>query len=356
MPKISINLVVLNGDKYIEGCLNSIFKQSFPHQEIQINILDNGSTDNTRLLIHDFKNKTLNDIFPKINLILSDVNLGMWGGQEKLLDYSDSEYVVFLSVDVILDTNFIERAIATMDSDKKIGALQAKIYQYNFGQPLTKDLIDTTGFKLHRSRRITNIGHGEKDNGQFNERREIFGVEGAVPVFRKEALESIRMPTGSPPKDGQFPSEIADHDIFWYGEDLDVAWRINLAGWTQIYDPNVIAWHDRGTTKSHAKGAWYRYIPRVALRRQLSLRKRRLEWRNTRWTRIKNDYIINILRDFPHILWWEIKVLGYVILFEPGVLKELPAFLKGLPKMLGKRRLILSRAKTSPEAIHKFFV
>jgi GT2 family glycosyltransferase len=197
---------------------------------------------------------------------------------------------------------------------------------------------------MTRSRRILNIGHGELEQGQFNVPKEIFGVEGAVPFFRREALESIRI-----------LDEITDHDLFWYGEDLDVAWRVHMAGWKQIYDPLVVAWHDRGTSKSHAHGWWFNYISRVNMRQKISIKKRRLEWRNTRWTRIKNDYIINVLRDLPYIVWREIKVLGYTILFEPGVLKELPKFIGGIPLMLKKRREIMRREKVSPAAIHHYF-
>ncbi|OGN27594.1 MAG: hypothetical protein A2941_01185 [Candidatus Yanofskybacteria bacterium RIFCSPLOWO2_01_FULL_49_17] len=350
MNKISVNLVVLNGEKYISHCLESVLNQSIISNsrelEMELNILDNGSTDGTKKIIQDFVLRASDLGFTKINFTKSKVNLGMWPGQEELLRHSNSEYVVFLSVDVILDRDFIKNATAVMEAGKNIGALQAKIYQYDIGDhvKLEQKIIDTTGFLIHRSRRISNIGHGEKDTGQFNEPREIFGVEGAVPVFRREALESIRV-----------SGEIADKDIFWYGEDLDVAWRVHLAGWKQVYEPSVIAWHDRGTTKSHTHGYWWQYIPRVNIRRQLPIRKRRLEWRNTRWTRVKNDYIINILKDLPYILWREVEVLGYAILFEPAVLKELPVFIKGLPKMLKKRRAILLSAKTSPSAIHGFF-
>ena len=42
-PAITINLVVLNGEKYIRRCLDSILIQSFDHRQIGINILDTGS-------------------------------------------------------------------------------------------------------------------------------------------------------------------------------------------------------------------------------------------------------------------------------------------------------------------------
>ncbi len=343
---ISVNLVVLNGEKYIHQCLESVLGQTYSKELIEINILDNGSTDKTKEIIQDFEFRISNLGFARFNFVESKLNLGMWGGQEELLNSSRGKYIVILSVDVILEKNFIANAIQAMDKNPELGALQAKVFQYSLssnGYALSP-IIDTCGFKIDRSRRILNIGHGEQDRGQFSMSREIFGVEGAVPVFRKEALESIRI-----------LGEIADHDLFWYGEDLDVAWRLRMAGWKQMYVPDVIAWHDRGTTKGHTRGSWLKYISRVGIRRQIPIKKRRLEWRNSRWTRIKNDYIINVLKDSPFIVWREIEVLGYAVLFEPGVLKEIPRFIGGIPKMLRKRREIMKRAKISPSEIHAYF-
>ena len=203
------------------------------------------------------------------------------------------------------------------------------------------ETIDTCGFEIYKSRRIINIGHGEIDKGQFNQEKEVFAVEGAVPVFRKDALEGCRI-----------MGEIADHDMFWYAEDLDVAWRIRLFGWKQIFVPNVIAWHDRQTTKNLSKT----FADFLKTRRQLPLKKRRLEWRNIRFTIIKNDYTINILRDLPYILKREIVMLGYLIIFEPKVLGEVPAFLKLLPKMLKKRKQIIKRRVASQEEMRKWFI
>ena len=201
--------------------------------------------------------------------------------------------------------------------------------------------IDTCGFEIYRSRRIINIGHGEKDNGQFNQEKEIFAVEGAVPVFRKDAFEGCRV-----------LGEIADHDIFWYAEDLDVAWRMRVFGWKQVFAPDVIAWHDRQTTKNLSKT----FADFLKIRRQLPLQKRRLEWRNVRWTIIKNDYTINILKDLPYILKRELMMLGYIIIFEPKVLAEIPSFIKFLPKILRKRRQIMKRRVASLKAMRKWFI
>lgn len=347
-PIVSINLVVLNGEKYIRHCLDSILVQSYPHELIEINILDNGSTDKTIAIIEEYLSRFAG--LTDIKFTKSPRNLIMWVGHEELLKTTLGSYLVVLSVDVILEKDFVSRAIQKMEADPKLGAIQAKIYQYNISDlnpnsyNLEPKIIDTCGFELYRSRRIGNIGHGESDRGQFDQPKDIFGVEGAVPVLRTEALKSIKI-----------LGEITDHDMIWYGEDLDIAWRLRMAGWKQMYFPDVIAWHDRGTTKSHTRGSWFKYISRVGIRQQISIKKRRLEWRNSRWTRIKNDYIINMLKDFPFIIWREIEVLGYSILFEPGVLKEIPKFFWGIPRMLRKRREIMKQAKVTPAEIHAYF-
>lgn len=73
-----------------------------------------------------------------------------------------------------------------------------------------------------------------------------------------------------------------------------------------------------------------------------------------RFTLVKNDYIINILKDLPWIVAREIAVLVYAVLFEPGVLKEIPTFFKYLPKMIRKRNEIMKRAVVNPKEIKKW--
>ena len=340
-PLVTINLVVLNGEKYIRHCLNSLKKQTYDN--LEINILDNGSTDKTKEIIKKD--------YPELNLVEAEKNYGMWGGQEKALEYSHGKYVTALSVDVLLAPNAIERATGVMEKDEKIGALQAKIYQYDLARITSYEsritdpkIIDTVGFRVERSRRITNIGHGEEDRGQYDKEMEVFGVEGAAPIFRREALEDSRI-TG----------EIVDHDMFWYGDDIDLVWRMRLFGWKQIYSPSVVMYHDRSTTKGTSRN-WLGYFKRVGERKKIPILKKRLDWRNKRLARLKNDYWINVLQNLPRILKREIQELGYIILFEPSVLLEIPNLIRLTPGMFKKRKEIMSKAKVGPKEMAKWFI
>ena len=365
---VAINLVVLNGEKYLQHCLDTLKNQTY--NNLEVNIFDNGSTDQTKDIIRKWQ--MANGKWQMINFIENKINLGMWGGQEKALEYSNGKYVVALSVDVLMAPDAIEKAVEVLEGDSQIGALQAKILQYDSkypalsprpGEPvpsvppqagpppllgsraeyLLSNLVDTVGFQIERSRRITNIGHGEEDKGQYDKEKEIFGVEGAAPIFRKEAL-----------LDSRVAGEIVDHDMFWYGDDIDLVWRMRLFGWKQIYSPKVIMYHDRSTTKGKSR-EWKDYLKRISERKNISSLKKRLDWRNKRLARLKNDYWQNVLRDLPWILKREVQELGYIILLEPSVLLEIPKFLKLVPKMLKKRKEIMKKAKISPAEMQKWF-
>ena len=340
-PLVTINVVVRNGEKYIRHCLRAVAAQSYEH--LQVNIWDNNSTDATRDIVATE--------FPQFNLIAHPGNLGMWPGQEAALAHTDGKYVVALSVDVMIDPNFISNAVRACELNPAIGALQAKIYQYEYdqladGSYKTNTIIDTCGFALTRERKVVNIGHGYPDSPRFAERRIIFGVEGAAPFFRRSALEQCRI-------DGH----IWDHDYFWYGDDLDVAWRMTLFGHQQIYLPIVIAWHNRSTTKSaEHTGLLTQTVNRRKLRKQIPIQKRRLDWSNTRFTIIKNDHLKNLLRDLPAIIIREINVQGYAGLFERGILLEWGRFLRLLPRMLLRRHTVMARARLTADEIRPLMI
>ncbi len=330
-PLVTIQCVIFNGERYIRHCLEAVKKQTYPHTEIII--FDNASTDSTA----DIAEKE----FSAFQLIRHTKNLGMWPGHEEALRYAHGQIIICLSVDVILEPDFVERCVEGFLKNSRAGAIQAKVYQYsladpNAGFPLPRKTIDTCGFIMKRSRRLLNLGHGEEDVGQFERPCEIFGVEGAVPAFRKAALEDIRI-------EGRF----ADVDFFWYADDIDMAWRMAILGWEQIYLPSAIAHHDRQTTKSHRASI----LDFIKIRRSIPSFKRRLDYRNYIFTLIKNDYLINVFHDILPIAIRQAGLWAYFLIFEPFMLLEIPRIIRKIPAMLRRRHIIMSRAKTGPEAI-----
>jgi GT2 family glycosyltransferase len=333
-PLVTINLIVWNGEKYIRHCLDAVKAQTY--ENIEVNILDNNSQDKTKEIIKSE--------YSEFNLVEKEKNIGLGGGMEELLERTNGKYKVFLCVDVLMNPDFVEVAVDTMEKNPKVGALQAKIMRYGIEEGKVKNTpyIDTCGFKIFRDRRIINIGHGEKDTGQYDREGEVFSFEGAIPVFRMTALKDATMNNG----------EIWDHDYFWYGDDIDLGWRMRLLGWPSYYTYKLVAHHDRQTTKSVSKSFWsYLNLERQKVRWKIPLFKRRLDWRNLRFTLVKNDNNGSWLS----ILKREFLSSGYLTLFEPRVLFESFNYFRYLPKMLRKRKEILAKAVVNREEITKWF-
>ena len=327
-PLVSISLVVRNGEKYIRDCLRSVKDQT--HDNLELTVWDNNSGDRTKEIIKKE--------FPEFRLIEHRENIGFGPAQNRCLEITKGEYVLGLCVDVALNENFVAKAVEVMKSDKKIGALQAKIYKTENGRPT--NIIDTTGFEIFKSRRVVNRGHGEKDAGQYDQAGEVFSYEGAVPFWRREAMENSKV-----------CGQAHDEDYFWYADDIDLGWRMRLFGWKSFYSPGVIAYHDRSTTKRLSRNP----LDFVRLRRTVPARKRMLDWQNLHLTFIKNDFCLSALKDLWPYAAREIKLLVYVLLFEQYTLLAIPKIIFLLPQMLKKRRYIMEHKKVSRAEIEKWF-
>jgi len=327
-PLVSVNLVVQNGEKYIRDCLRSVRAQTYANCEVVV--FDNNSTDSTRDIVAQE--------FPEFCLVAHAKNLGFGPGQNTCLTLTQGKYVLGLCVDIVLDADFITRAVAAMERDAAIGALQAKIYRLESGAKT--DVIDTTGFVIFKSRRVVNRGHGEKDAGQYNVEEEVFSYEGAVPFWRREALLASAV-----------EGEPHDEDYFWYADDIDLGWRLRLFGWKSYYVPTVVAYHDRSTTK-RLSNSWRDFI---ALRRTVPARKRLLDWQNQHFTFIKNDFALSALKDIRYVLPRECMLFCYIAACEPYTLRALPHMLRLLPRMLRKRKYIMAHKKATRHEMEQWF-
>jgi len=330
-PLVSINLVVQNGEKYIKECLNSVFKQTYSN--IEVLVFDNNSKDDTLDIVGTLSKKFL------LKIKKNKKNYGFGGGQNRAFKLTKGKYILALCVDIVLDKDFVKKSVELFEKNNKIGAVQAKLLcaDWSSGSFKKTNIIDTTGFMIFKSRRLINKGHGEKDIGQYNKIQEIFSQEGAAPIFRRKALKDVII-------DNQF----LDEDIFWYATDIDLGWRMRLAGWKAFYNPKVIAYHDRPTTKRLSRN----YFDFIKMRKNIPVNRKRLDYRNWRLVLVKNDFYS--IKDFLPFFFRELKLFIYILLFEPGTLKVVPDFFRLLPKMLKKRKII--NRKISKKEIKKWFI
>ena len=323
-PLVSINLLTYNAEKYIEDCLNSVFSQSYPYLEILI--IDNNSTDNTVDYLKGLTSK------PELKIIFNQKNVGFAAGHNQGIKESQGEFILCLNQDVVLDKDFVKKAVEIFKKNNKLAAVQGKL--------LRQRTIDTTGLIILKNRRIINRGQGQIDQGQFGKIEEIFGADGAAPVYRRKALEDIKV-----------NGEYFDQDFFCYKEDVDLAWRMRLYGWKAIYQPAAVAWHWRGSGDSATRTPW----GIVKERRKISQFSKYLSFKNQRLMQIKNELTWLFFKHLPWIIAKEIAAWLYILLFERYTWSIVKSLFKQISRAWQKRKIIMNKKRIGNREMGRWF-
>ena len=238
IPKIVVGILTYNSEKYIEACLNSLKRQNYKNLEIVI--FDNYSEDKTLEIIEQN--------FADVRIIKSQENIGFSKANNEILRQSDGDFYLALNVDILCESNFVSSLLEGIDQKATYGSVGGKIKRWDFEsfqldnadwEKGKTNFIDSIGIRILKSHRFENIGEGEVDYGQFDEQSEIFGVSGSAVLFRRKALEDIAFVNEEGKK------EFFDESMFMYKEDIDIAYRLQWAGWKSVFIPNAVAYHDR---------------------------------------------------------------------------------------------------------------
>jgi GT2 family glycosyltransferase len=336
---MSVNLLTQNGRKFVRNCLDAIFLQGY--RPLEILIMDNDSTDGTGEFIEQH--------YPSVRLIKNKKNIGFGAGYNELIKQSRGEFVLCINQDTVLDKKIIENAVRVFLQDPKIGAIQTKVFQLKEinGVFQKSKLIDTTGLLISKSRQVVNRGQGEEDQGQFNQKEEIFGADGAIAFFRRAALEDVKLPN----QNVSNSYEYFDEDFFAYKEDIDLTWRLRLAGWKTRYVPQCIGWHAR-TFRGENLSPW----KFVQQRRYISLPLKHLSFKNHRLTLIKNEIPWLFFKHLPWIIPREVGNWIYVLGFEKGRWKAIKGLFQQIPSALKKRKIIMANRKIDTREMNKWFL
>lgn len=338
MNKLSINLVTWNGAKYVPHLFDSLRKQTYTDWTLLV--VDNNSGDG---MVESIKNEL--DNFPvQYKIIENKENRGFAGGHNQAFKETGAEYVLLLNQDMYLAPDCLEKVVMFLDRHPEAASVSPRLMKWDFPKNFT-DQIDALGLKVYRNRRVveqftqqewSKIGPKLLANGQ---ELMVFGVSGALPVFRASSLKSIAYPDGS----------IFDESYHSYKEDVDLAFRLASAGFKSYALLDAVAYHDRsaaGPKQTSDASA-------------LDNKKKQSEWvkyhsyKNHLMTLYKNEYWQNFILDFPWILWYELKKFVYFLLFDRKVLGGLKEIFG--KKLAQKRQLIKSLRKISWQEMRKWW-
>ncbi len=386
-PIVTISLINYNGEKFVFKAIESAAGQDYPNLEIIIT--DNNSADGTkeeienriseweekrRIIRERFSGETIETIKPQIMYIKNPDNAGFGRPHNQAMRIAKGEFILLLNSDAILKSDYVENSLKLFN-DPKVGAVQGKLLRYDFNKDkLCKDkknsklnIIDTTGLMMFKNRRIVCVGQGQADAGQFEIEKEIFGADGAAPIYRKEALEDVKLlklETGNwklekerdkkfPISNFQFPKfEYFDEDFFMYKEDADLAWRLRLNGWKIIYAPKAVAYHGRGSGDSMAES----YIDIIRERRKINNAAKYLSSKHQRLMQIKNDFPSLLFgKHFFKFVPKEIGAWIYTAIFEGFAWKALKDIWRSAPIFLEKRKMVMAKKKVGAKEMERWF-
>ncbi len=345
-PTVSINIVVWNEKEFLSELLKSVVAQTF--RDFSVLVIDNGSNDAVEQFVREH--------YPEVTLIRNARNLGFSTAHNQGIRYAlehwggnlDDRYVLVTNPDTIFTPTFLEELVGAARAHSRAGSIGGKLFRA-FGENLNDEVFketvrsqrfDSAGLSVHRNGTVTDRGAGELDTGAYDREENVFGLSGALVLYRAQALEEVRI-----------GDEFFDRDFFAYKEDVDIAWRLQHLGWDALYAPRAVGYHYRGMYGPEKVGIWQR----IKNRRNKSPIRNYYSTRNHWLTLMKNlrvtDAVLFGLWIFPH----EIGRLIFVFIFEGSGRRAVVDTIKLIPAMLKKRSVIFSRAKRSGAEMRKWF-
>lgn len=323
---VTVCLLTWNGEKYLPAFLNSLLEQTFSNWELLV--LDNASADKSVSIINEY--------YPPAKIIRQKQNQGFAKGNNLLIKWSKSDYVLVVNQDVVLAKNYIQVLVDFLEKHPQAGSSAGKIFYWDFENHIMSSQIDSFGLKIDRRRAVSDWLQGQEDVPM--ETQEVFGLSGAVVMYRRKALESVKYRTQGD------DYEYFDEDFFAYKEDVDLAWRLRLWAWENWLVADTQAYHDRTIAAQRS--------PKDRRFRGLA---NKLSYRNHIWVLYKNSFFKDLLHDGRFILWYEFKKLMYLIIFERQSLQAWKDFIKCYSKMRKKRKYMMTNNQVKSDSINKWF-
>lgn len=301
----SVGVVILNynGLEHLKTFLPSVIEHT---PNVQIYVADNNSTDKSVSWI--------NENHPEIVVINLQKNYGFAEGYNKALEQLDEKYFVLLNSDIEVSEGWLDEMIKVASSDKEIAAVQPKILSYKHKEEFeyagaSGGFIDALHYPFCRGRIFDTV---EKDEGQYDENREIFWASGACMLINAELFTEL----------GGF-----DKDYFAHFEEIDLCWRIHKAGYKVMVVPSSVVYHLGGGTLDYEH-----------------TQKTYLNYRNNLYTIAKNEYLLNLMWVIPTRVITDALAIFYMLLIgKPEhslyILQAYLIFILNIPNLFYKRIL-----------------
>ena len=292
---VSIIIPNWNGAAHLPVCLDALRGQTW--RDFEVNVADNASRDDSlALLARDY---------PEVRVLALERNHGFTGACNAGLRAAAGDCLILLNNDTEADPHWLAEVLAAFERHPRAGMVASRMLLFD-----RREVFHTAGDVFKTDGTPGNRGVWQADRGQFAE-GPVFSANGGSAAYRRTMLDQVGL---------------LDEDFFYSCEDVDLAWRAQLAGWQAVYAPRAVVYHKLsasggGVTASFHDGRNFLYL---------------------------------LAKDVPACVWrrhWTGIVRGQLRITAAAVrawrgaaararLRGQLAGLLGLPKMLGKRRAV----------------
>lgn len=308
MGAVSVIIVNWNSGMLLAECLRHLEAQTV--QLKRVLVVDNASSDDSA---------TSTEAFADVTVRRMKANLGFAVGNNRTLAECDTEFVALLNPDAFPAPNWLEQLLVAAKARPEVAAFgSCQLCHEN------AEILDGIGDSYHMSGLVWRERHGARQQAEDLVPREIFSPCAAAALYRRQALVDA----------GGF-----DEDFFCYVEDVDLGFRLRLAGHKAMYVPDAVVHHVGSATTGGQRSDFSVYHGH----------------RNLVWTFVKNMpgtlfwlmLPLHMALNLASILWFSMRGQGRVIL------KAKRDALFGIPRMWRRRRNIQANRVASIGEIWK---
>jgi len=240
LPRVAIIYLAYNARPYLEEVVLSVERLHYPNDKIEFIIVDNDSPDNSAEMIREMVLPKSGESLPKVTFFPNPNNEGFAAGNNIGINHALLEgvdYVFLLNNDAKFHPDALKEAVELAESNKRIGSVQSLMLLWQ--EP---KIVNSTGGVVHF------LGFGYvRDNGQLvskihvKDGEEIAYASGAAVLYRASVLQEVGL---------------LDPELFLYHEDLELGWRIRLAGYKNVLSRASIVYHKYEFKRSIKKFYW----------------------------------------------------------------------------------------------------
>ncbi|MBS7338699.1 MAG: glycosyltransferase family 2 protein [Lachnospiraceae bacterium] len=211
MQRTTVVIPNYNGRQYIDACLKSLQKSTVP---LKIILVDNGSTDGSLNCVREN--------YPDVRIIAFPENTGFSKAVNAGILAADTEFVLLLNNDTVVDERMAEYLENAMEADEGCFSAAARMCSLSAPEKLdgAGDFYCALGWAFARGK--------DQPADRYLKPGRVFSACAGAAIYRRSLFLKI----------GYF-----DENHFAYLEDIDIGYRANIYGYPNQYVPQAVVYH-----------------------------------------------------------------------------------------------------------------